>query len=173
MSFPRVYSLTIVRELRALRGALKRVHESPPLVSCCLPLAACLSLGTPRGGGGVHHGLASHHQFRSNRAGHCAGGRSSRAPSAIITATSALATTVPLASRISSQPSHLSTIRCPLALGAACAGLQWRPGGREQLVQADLSSATAHPCSWAVVVWLALGWRSVLWRSDRAAQRRY
>ena len=87
------------------------------------------SLGAPRGVGGVRHGLASNHQFRSiRRTGPCACG-SSRATSAIITATSALATTTPLACRVSSQPSRLSTIRCPLALGAACAGLQRRPGG--------------------------------------------
>ena len=87
------------------------------------------ALGAPRGVGGVRHGLASNHQFRSiRRTGPCACG-SSRATSPIITATSALATTTPLACRVSSQPSRLSTIRCPLALGAACAGLQRRPGG--------------------------------------------
>ena len=141
-----------------------RAHEPPPFVSC-LPLAACLSLGALRGGGGVPHGLESHHQLRSNRARHRALGRrrSSRAPSAIITGSSALATTVPRACRVSSQPGHRSTIRCPLALGPACAGLQRRPGGRQQHVEAipSLSLSTERhspPLSLAGLAWFGWLW---------------
>ena len=143
-----------------------RAHEPPPFVSW-LPLAACLSLGALRGGGGVPHGLESHHQLRSNRARHRALGhrRSSRAPSAIITGSSALATTVPRACRVSSQPGHRSTIRCPLALGPACAGLQRRPGGRQQHVDAILSlslslSTERHspPLSLAGLAWFGWLW---------------
>ena len=117
---PRALALlpqTYHERARTIIGAARVAAHEPP------------ALGAPRGSGGVRHGLASNHQFRSiRRTGHCAFG-SSRATSAIITAASALATTTPLACRVSSQPSRLSTIRCPLALGAACAGLQRRPGG--------------------------------------------